>query len=44
MRIIICGLKCILSGAIFSNLNEIVYARVNDEFYLRRGGWKYFAK
>ena len=36
-------IRMYLSGAIFSNLNDIiVYARVNDEFYLRRGGWKYF--
>ena len=36
-------IRMYLSGAIFSNLDDIiVYARVNDEFYLRRGGWKYF--
>ncbi len=36
-------IRMYLSGAIFSNLNDvIVYARVSDEFYLRRGGWKYF--
>jgi len=36
-------IRMYLSGAIFANLNDvIVYARVNDKFYLRRGGWKYF--
>ena len=36
-------IRMYLSGAIFSNLNDvIVYARVSDEFYSRRGGWKYF--
>lgn len=36
-------IRMYLSGAIFSNLNDIiVYARVNDKFYLRRGGWQYF--
>ena len=36
-------IRMYLIGAIFSNLNEIiVYARVNDKFYLRRGGWQYF--
>tara|TARA_B100001564_G_scaffold202994_1_gene170756 strand:+ start:3972 stop:4799 length:828 start_codon:yes stop_codon:yes gene_type:complete len=36
-------IRMYLSGAIFANLNDvIVHARVNDKFYLRRGGWRYF--
>ena len=36
-------IRMYLSGSIFANLNDvIVHARVNEKFYLRRGGIKYF--
>jgi len=32
-----------LNGAYFYNLQEVlVYARINNDFYARRGGWRYF--
>lgn len=36
-------IRMCLNGSVFSNLQEVlVYARTNEEFYKRRGGWKYF--
>ena len=35
--------RMLLKGAIFGNLPDtLVYARVGEEMYRRRGGWKYF--
>jgi glycosyltransferase involved in cell wall biosynthesis len=36
-------IRMYLNGATFKNLNDsLVYVRVGEEMYQRRGGWKYF--